>query len=315
MKHLLLKYFIFLTVLGSVGAAFGDNQPMQETTTMTDFSRSFIHYVPKSEPIWVRIRIDCRCLVLDRKSGKSDEYVLGVRTQTGLRTNPPSDSIDPGYDFWMIFSNKEAYIKRVHASSYNRNPSQITLDSTFVSSGWHLQPAPAKILKNGDEIRDATRAWKQLVARTELSSADGSRAYIIEYPIKWSDGNDDGTFRVETGAVLLLDPEKIEVGKSPKFDDWQWAYLDYHSLDKVRCFIERRTPILYGATFGAYGNVKQEYRVNPPLTNEQVAAIEKRLFSGWEPPIPFDALRELFKTNHYSESVHLPVKTTIYALD
>ncbi len=300
---------------GSASEAAAETElPKRETSMVTDFSRSFIHYVPKSAPIWVRIRIDCRCEVLDRTTGHSDEYVLGVRTQTGLRTDPPSDAVDPGYDFWMIFSKKYVYIKRVQTSSYNRNPSRIDVNQ-FKTSGWHLQPARAACLRNGSEIREASRAWKPLVARTEFQNADGTRAYVIEYPVKWSDGNDDGTFRVETGPVLLLDPQRIEVGKSPEFDDWKWAYLDYRSFEKVRCFIERRTSILSGATYGGYLNVKETYRRNPPLTAEQVDRIEKRLFSDWEPPIPFDALRELFKTNHYSSVAHFPVVTRLYALD
>ena len=276
--------------------------------TVTDFSRSFIYYEPRSEPIWVRIRIDCRCEIFDPATGAVDEYVLGVRTQTGLRTNPPSDVLDPGYDFWMIFSKKEVYIRRVHTSAYGRNPSQFPV-TQFKTSGWHLTPAAATLLETGDAIREATRAWKPLVARTEFRSADGSRGYAIEYPIKWSDGNDDGTFRVETGPVLLLDPDRCQVGTSPKVDDWRWAYLDLRSFDKARCFLERPTSIFSGALH------EDPLRINPPLTSEQVAQIENRLFTGWEPPIPEPALRRLLSTNHYSEVKHLPVVTRIYSID
>ena len=104
------------------------------------------------------------------------------------------------------------------------------------------------------------------------------------------------------------DPEQVEVGKSPEFDDWKWAYLDYRSWDRVRCFIEQDTSILSGATY------QDKHRRNPPLTAEQVAAIEERLFAGWEPPIPFDSLRKLFRTSHYSSVVHVPAATRLYAL-
>ena len=285
-----------------------DTQPEAARATATDFSRSFIYYVPKGAPIWVRIQIDCRCEALDPATGRTDDYVLSVRTQTGLRTNPPSDAVDPGYDFWMIFGNRHVYIRRVHTSSYNRNPTQVGRDH-FLKSGWHLQPCPATPLRSGADVRAALRAWKPVVARTEFRSADGSCRYAIEYPVKWADGNDNDTFRVETGPVVLLDPERLQVGKSPDFDDFQWAYLDYRSFDRVRCFLERPTSILSGATY------RGSARRNPPLTPEQVAQIEKRLFTGWDPPIRPAALRKLFQTDHFSAVKHLAAATSLHALE
>ncbi len=281
------------------------------TTTVIDFSRSFCHYIPRNRKLWVRIQIECRCQVFDRSVEKSDEYCLTVRTQTGLRTTPPSDHLDPGYDFWMIFSRKHVVIRRVHTSSYNRNPSRPGVDH-FHSSGWHLQPCPARQLRSGKDIREALEAWRPLVARSEFVGEDPSRGYVIEYPVKWADGNPDNTFRVETGPVVLLDPRQVKVGRSLEFDDFQWAYLDYRSFDRVRCFLERPTSILSGAT---YQPAERNPRRNPALTADQVARIRNRLYSGWDPPIAKKQLRELFQTDHFSAVSFLPVTTTLYALD
>ena len=253
-------------------------QPAAERPTAVDFSRSFIHYVPTSTPIWVRIQIECRLEVFDRSKGLSDEYVMSVRTQTGLWGDPDKEPLSPGYDFWMIFSKEQVYIKRVHPSSYDRRPTKIGL-GTFVSTGRHLERRPARPLRSGADIKNALRAWKAVVARTEFQSDDGSRGFAIEYPVKWADGNDDDTFRVETGPVLLLDPEEARAGTSLQFDDFQWAYLDYRSLDKVRCFLERPTSVLSASTF------QDPTRVHPALTAEQAAEIENRLYVGWQPPM------------------------------
>ena len=290
------------------------SEPSKPTSplTATDFSRSFCHYQGGTEhKIWVRIQIDCRCQVFDRSSDRVDEYLMTVRTQTGLRTDPPSDALDPGYDFWMIFSERQVFIRRAHTSSYNRNPSRVSVDR-FQAPGWRLQPSAATQLHSGRELREALENWKVVVARSEFESRDGGRGYRIEYPVKWADGNPDDTFRVETGPVILLDPEKVRVGHSPEFDDFQWAYLDYRSFDRVRCFLERPTSILSGATYSPPEHIA---RRNPPLTAEQVAVIENRLFSGWQPPIPTDRLRQLLQTDHFSEIRHLPVKTAMFALD
>src|ERR1700730_14927899 len=70
-------------------------------STAIDFDRSFCHCSPKQGSTWVRMQLESRCEVFDRASGASDEYFLGIRAQTGLHKEP---SVDPGYDFWVIFS-------------------------------------------------------------------------------------------------------------------------------------------------------------------------------------------------------------------
>lgn len=297
-----------LALAARTEAAAATNQPASPATAI-DFSRSFSHYTYPSPRIWVRIQVECRLELFDRTIGQSDEYLLSVRTQTGLRTKPPSDKIDPGYDFWMIFSKNHVLVRRVHASSYTFNPSRFER-STFVDVGWHLERCPAQALATGAAIKKAMRAWQPVVARTEFLGAGGKRGFAIEYPVKWGDGNDDNTFRVETGPVLLLDPEKAQVGKPLKIDDFQWAYLDYHSFNEVRCFLERPTSILSAATY------REPNRRNPPLTEEQLARIEARLFTGWEPPIPVATLRKLLETDHYSGVKDpVPAVTRLYALE
>ena len=145
-------------------------------TTATDFSRSFCYYIPKNQEILVRIQIECRCEVFDRSSGQSDEYLLTVRTQTGLRTDPPSDHLDPGYDFWMIFSKRHVLIRRVHTSSYNLNPSRPGVDR-FHSSGWRLQPSQASLLNSGKEIREAVRVLASTGGRKRVCGG-GSFAWL-----------------------------------------------------------------------------------------------------------------------------------------
>jgi hypothetical protein len=220
--------------------------------------------------------------------------------------------VDPGYDFWVIFSKNYVYNKRVHASSYNNNPNRVPVDD-YGPIGWHLQRCAATPIKSAVEFRQALQAWKRISARSVFANADGSRGFALEYPVKWADANlKTDTFRVETGPVLLLDQDRARVGNTLDFEDFRWAYLDYHSFDQVRCFLERPTPILENA---AYKTSSSTPSPNPALTSKQVDEIEKRLFTGWKPPIPTSALQKLFQTNHYSAVTHLPVKTTLYALD
>jgi hypothetical protein len=287
------------------------NPDIQAGTAATaiDFDRSFCHCIPKPGSIWVRIQIECRCEVFDRASGGSDEYILGVRAQTGLHKEPAGD---PGYDFWVIFSKKYVYNKRVHTSSYNNNPNRVPVDQ-YGPIGWHVQSCAATPIHSAEEFRKALQAWKRISARSVFTSADGSRGFAIEYPVKWADANlKTDTFRVETGPVILLEQDRARVGTNLEFEDFQWAYLDYHSLDQVRCFLERPTSILSNV---AYTTSSSTPSPNPVLTVKQVDQIEKRLFSGWKPPISISGLQKLFQTNHYSAITHIPVTTSLYALD
>ncbi len=84
------------------------------------------------------------------------------------------------------------------------------------------------------------------------------------------------------------------------------------SFDRVRCFLERPTSILSGAT---YSPTERHPRRDPPLTTEQVTRIENRLFRVWYPPIPAENLQQLLQTDHYSAIRHLPVKTMMHALE
>jgi hypothetical protein len=280
-----------------------------EAPLAPDFSRSFCYCQPRPASIWVRIQIECRCEIFDRDNGTSDEYILGVRAQTGLHKDK---SIDPGYDFWVIFSRRYVYNKRVHTSSFNNNPNRVPVDE-YGPLGWHIQQSKATPILSQEEFRSALQAWQPLTARTVFATSDGARGFAIEYPIKWADFDTRaGAFRVETGPVILLDQKRALVGADLKFEDFQWAYLDYHSFDEVRCFLEHPTSILANA---AYATAATTPSPNPLLTAKQVDQIEKRLFTGWKPPVPASVLQKLFQTNHYSDVTNRPASTSIYALE
>lgn len=285
---------------------------MTTVATVTDFARSYCYYIPRGHTIWVRIQAECRCEVIDRRTGRADEYILGVRTQTGLRTTPPSDTLDPGYDFWMIFSRRHIFVRRGHTSAYNRNPTRVPVED-FVTTGWHCEPTSATPLTTPAAVLDALQAWRPIVARTVFTSADGAYDYAIEYPVKWADADGaNDAFRVETGPVVLLDPDRVRVDTPPEFDDFRWAYLDYHSFDAVRHFVERPTSIFSGATYQSSPGTP---RRNPALSAEQVAQIEARLYADWDGPLPAENLRQLLETDHYSAVEYRAVETRLFALE
>jgi hypothetical protein len=283
--------------------------------TSLDFSRSYMYCAPTKTGIWVRIRIECFCRLVDAATGNADEFALGVVAKTGLGMNPKTGKRDPGYDYWLIFSKDKVYTRRTHATVYCRNPTTLEIKE-FGDAGWHLEPVSSTQLQTAADVKKALVSGRQIVAKTEFRSSDGARSYIIEYPVKWADcGTQRESYRVETGPVVLLDPDSMTIGKPPAIEDFQWAYFDFHSSDEVRCLLDRPTPILSEATFFPPNEDKREARQNPSLTKEQELAIENRLFQGWDMPLSPEAMRELFSTDHYSDAADRKAINSLYSID
>lgn len=277
-----------------------------------DFSRSYCWYVPAAHSIWVRIQAECICDVIDRETGAYDRYILGVRTQTGLRTDPPSDHLDPGYDFWMTFSEKFVYVKRNHASSSTNNPTRVPVGE-FIETGWKLESVPARSLGSATDVYGALRAEERLTARTTFTALESSTDYRIEYPIKWAEGDPvKSAFRVETGPVLLLDPERVRAGEPVAFHDFTWAYLDYHDGESVRCLVEQPTSVLTGST---YSGSAETPPTQPRLTPGQRSDLERFLFESGSSPIPAAELRSILSTQHYSGVRVQRALTEMFSID
>ena len=277
------------------------------------FPQSFLHCSPTGSGIWVRIQAECRGRLIDTATGKADEYVLGVVAKTGLTTDPATGGRAPGYDYWVIFSNSHVFTKRTHTSAYFNNPTVLKHED-FGSAEWRLKRAPASPLTTPAEIQGALKDWRELSATTTFVSEDGARQYTVEYPVKWADCSVNGdAFRVETGPIFLLDPDRVEVGQTPRFEDFQWAHVDYRSFDRVRLLLERKTSIFEGATFSPPNEDGRQFRKNPALTREQLDRTTSLVFSGENAPLEPDQMRDLLSTDHYSVMKEVRAETALYS--
>lgn len=252
-------------------------------------------------------------MVNDTATSQSDEYVLGVMAKTGLSTDPKTGVVAPGYDYSIIFSKDHVFTKRSHSSAYLNNPTVLTLEQ-FGEAKWHLRQAPAEPIQSAAALRAALEQWRELTARTTFPSADGAREYTIEYPVKWADFNlDSSGFRVETGPVILLDPNHVQVGKLPQFADFQWAHFDYRTFDKVRCLMEQPTSILADAAFTPPKEDGREVRETAALTSVQIGSLRQAIHSNSNSHLSPETLDHLLSTDHYSLAKEFSVRTDIYA--
>jgi hypothetical protein len=258
-----------------------------------DFPQSYLHCSPTGSGIWVRVQMECRGCLTDLASGETNEYVMGVMAKTGLTPVASTGKVAPGYDYWIIFSKTHVFTKRSHSSAYLNNPTVLE-HKDFGEASWRLQRVSAEPLRSAADIRNAIEHWRRMTAKTVFTSADGARQFTVEYPVKWADYSlkSEG-FRVETGPVSLLDPDKVRAGVVPKFDDFQWAYFDYHSFDRARCLIEQPTSILADATFSPPAEHGRENRETVALTEAQVKGIKDALHSGDHITVPRDTVSRL----------------------
>jgi hypothetical protein len=279
-----------------------------------DFPRSFLYCSPTGSGIWVRVQIECCGYLTDLASNESNEYIMGVVAKTGLSPMGNTGEIAPGYDYWIIFSKTHVFTKRSHSSAYLNNPTVLE-HKDFGKADWRLQRVSAEPLRSPADIRRALEAWRRMAAKTVFTSADGARQFTVEYPVKWADYSlkSDG-YRVETGPVFLLDADKLEVGVAPRFDDFQWAYLDFHDFDRARCLVEQPTSVLADATFTPPAEHGRENRENPALTEDQVKEIHDALNSGDRVKVPRETVRQLLSTDHYSLARDVTVRNELYAL-
>lgn len=258
--------------------------------------------------------MECRAIVTDVASGRSDEYVLGVMAKTGLSTDPRTGGLAPGYDYSIIFSKDHVFTKRSHSSAYLNNPTVLTHEQ-FGLAKWHLQRVPAEPIQSAAELRSALEGWREITARTTFTSDDRARQVTIEYPVKWADFNlDTSGFRVETGPVFLLDPNRVEAGTPPKFSDFQWAHFDYRTFDKVRCLMEQPTSILADATFTPPEEDGREVRDTPGLTAAQIDGLRQAIHGKVDANLTPQTLDLLLSTDHYSIAKEFDVRTEMFGL-
>lgn len=257
--------------------------------------------------------MECRALVTNTANGATDDYVLGVMAKTGLSKDVKTGVVAPGYDYSIIFSKDRVFTKRSHSSAYLNNPTVLTL-AQFGEAKWHLHEAVVERIETAAALRAALEGWRQLTARTTFTSDGGNCEYTIEYPVKWADFNlDSSGFRVETGPVILLDPNRVQVGTPPQFADFQWAHFDYHSFDKVRCLIERPTSVLADATFTPPNEDGREARETTALTAAQVDSLRQAIHSASDLQLAPKSIDHLLTTDHYSLAKEFNVRTEIYA--
>lgn len=201
-----------------------------------DFSRSYFrfridlaaqpmvtlsHRPPTTENN-VRITLDCRLALTDRRSGNTHIFALGASCKTE-RVGAERDLwLIPNADFKPVIGSEDFLIIKSwqkknmgvmrHPASLGPQPErQIGLvKEAWIDAAVTFREVPGRVLEDVSAIIEGIRSERLLVCRSSYSAGDYD--VVIDHPVKTINYSErESVYQTDTGPVLLpdLSPERI----------------------------------------------------------------------------------------------------------
>ena len=248
-----------------------------------DFSRSYVRFrvdcnaqpaitvthLPPTTVNNVRINIECRCELVDRRTGRAHVYVLGASCKTE-RVGADRDCwLEPNADFCLVASTDEFMMLKSWASREMRgtkHPQAIGVPTERQSGNnrdawpeysFQIRSSPGKTLASFEEVIAAIRGDFPIVARTEY--VDGDWNVAIDYPVKTINYSErESVFQTDTGPILLpnLSAERLRGGRR-LVECFDLAYSAFNSSGWVEFIVNVPTPIGNGMSVNHYSQVRR----------------------------------------------------------
>jgi hypothetical protein len=163
-----------------------------------------------------RIQLECCCEVRDKRTGATQQFVLGASCKTefvgverGIWTQPNADFVPIlSRDRFLNLKTFDRADREVmlYPPSLGVQPDRQTgnVADAFDRISIDICRCEGELLETTDEIIETTLANCPVVAQTEL---EGERyAVLIEYPVKTMNANErDAVYQTDTGPILFPD--------------------------------------------------------------------------------------------------------------
>jgi hypothetical protein len=251
-----------------------------------DFCRSYIRWrvdsllqpavtvthVPPTTLNNVRINLECRCELIERRTGKSHTYVLGASCKTE-RVGADHDCwLEPNADFCLVASQHEFLILKSWARNGlggPKHPDALGVPQerqsgkcgdVFADFQLQYRPVRGRALQTLNDIIDAVRGDRAIVSRTEYF--DGDYQVVIEHPVKTINYSErEEVFQTDTGPILLPDLSPARLKQNGQLVDcFDLAYSAFNSALWAEFLVKVPTPIGEGMTVNHYS---QPRRIEP----------------------------------------------------
>lgn len=181
-----------------------------------DFDRSFITWTSTRVNHTPRMRVDAMCRIM--AGNRTEDFFLSI-PNVGEEMYAARDLIHrPPFDFIMIGSPTGVFMFAKTYADARRNTleqrrvgetmsTQDGRGATVTGMNFRMTPAPsARLLTAYADIRDAILGGLRLNGRTTWTSADGSAAAILDYPIRVCNvSHASEQWQIDNGPVLIPD--------------------------------------------------------------------------------------------------------------
>ena len=129
--------------------------------------------------------------------------------------------------------------------------------------------AEAEELENDAQVVEATGAFRPIVARTEVSSADGKTRAVIEYPVRTMNVQlERKRIQVDTGPLIYPD---LDAAAGSEIEKLHLAFVCFNVDDVAEFIVRGPTPVVRdGEAVGTYIDYSDVRRV--PIKNTFYAA-------------------------------------------
>lgn len=231
----------------------------------------------------VRINVECRCELLDRRTGRAQQYVLGASCKTERVGVDRDVWLQPNADFCLIASEEEFLVIKSWAKNgmvLVRHPeadgTPLERQSGNSRDAWaelslQMRPARGEALLEVDAVIDAIRNDRPLVSHTEFD--DGPWHVTIDHPVKTINYSErERIYQTDTGPILFpdLSPERL-AGCERLVQCFDLAYSAFNSKDWAEFIVNVPTPAGEGISVNHYSRPRRI----APVRNRLIEVLEE----------------------------------------
>lgn len=217
----------------------------------------------------VRINVDCRCELANRRTGANQVYVLGASCKTELVGAARDVWMEPNADFCLVASQEEFLVMKswaCHNLPVAKHPESVGVplerqsgraSEAWTDYGYQLAPARGQALRSIDEIIAAIRGDRPMVARTRYD--DGDWQVTIEHPVKTINFSErDNVYQTDTGPVLLPDLSADRLARSNRLVEcFDLAFAAFNSVGWAEFIVNVPTPVADGVSVNHYSKPRR----------------------------------------------------------
>lgn len=212
----------------------------------------------------VRIDLECRCELTNKKTGLSRVYGLGASCKTERVGSDKDLWLIPNADFAPVVSDVDFLIIKSwqkKGMGVMRNPPSLgpqperqvgLVKEAWATSSVEFRMVPGRALAGIGEIIQAIRGDRPLVSHTEYEQGD--YRVVIDHPIKTINYSErENVFQTDTGPILLPDLSAERLSREESLVGcFDLAYSAFNAANWAEFIVNVPTELTAGVSVNHY---------------------------------------------------------------